>query len=100
MDLRRQFQLPEEDEECLSAGEFVLEAVVEGKTKWVIIHDYPVPDGYNHRTVLAALRIPPPYPDDQIDMVYFHPALALNSGKNIRQLSACQIDGKEFQQWS
>ena len=29
----------------------------------------------------AALRIPLSYPDDQIDMVYFSPALALASGR-------------------
>lgn len=100
MALRRQFQLPEEDLECLSAGSFIWEAVVEANTKWLIVHDYSIPEGYNHRKAFAALRIPPSYPDDQIDMVYFSPALALTSGKAIRQLSPCQIDGKDYQQWS
>ena len=41
-----------------------------------------------------------PYPDDQIDMVFFHPALALSSGRAIRQLSDVPFDGKTYQQWS
>ena len=47
-----------------------------------------------------ALRISPSYPDDQIDMVYFSPALALKSGRGIRQLTLTMIDGKQYQQWS
>ena len=86
--LRREFKLPEEDVECLDALGFKWETVIEGGTKWLIIHGYPIPDGYNHGTADLALRIPPSYPDDQIDMVYFSPALALTSGKAIRQLSA------------
>jgi len=48
----------------------------------------------------AALKIPPSYPDDQIDMVYFSPALALTSGRGIAQLTALTFDGKQYQQWS
>ena len=98
--LRRVFKLPEEDVECLDAHGFRWETVVEGGTKWLIIRGYPIPDGYNTRAADLALRIPPSYPDDQIDMVYFSPALALTSGKAIRQLSGLTIDGKGYQQWS
>ena len=98
--MRRQFQLTEEDEECLVARGLKWESVAENNVKWLIIHDYAIPEGYNHRRALAALRIPPSYPDDQIDMVYFHPSLALVSGRTIRQLSAHALDGKEYQQWS
>jgi len=49
---------------------------------------------------MSPLRIPPSYPDDQIDMVYFYPALALTSGKAIGQLSPLAFDGKQYQQWS
>jgi len=98
--LRRDFKLPEEDADCLDALCFKWETVADGATKWLIIHDYPIPSGYNHRTADLALRIPPSYPDDQIDMVYFSPALALASGKAIRQLSTLTIDSKSYQQWS
>jgi hypothetical protein len=100
MELRRAFELPEEDVECLVAGGFKWESVVEGSAKWLIVQGYAIPEGYNYRTAELALRMPPSYPDDQIDMVYFHPALALASGKAIRQLTALRIDEKEYQQWS
>jgi hypothetical protein len=64
------------------------------------VHAFPIPDGYNHRTATAGLRIPPSYPDDQIDMVYFSPALALASGGAIGALTLTTIDGTPFQQWS
>jgi hypothetical protein len=98
--MRRQFQLGEEDVEGLAARGLAWEAIVEGNTKWLILPAYLIPTGYNHQTASAALRIKPSYPDDDIDMVYFYPALALASGKAIKQLSLCQIDGKQYQQWS
>ena len=57
--------------ECLAAVGFAWETVIENNSKWVIVDGFPVPEGYNHRSAIAALRIPPSYPDDQIDMVYF-----------------------------
>jgi hypothetical protein len=92
--------MTEEDEECLAARGLTWESVVESNAKWVIVPGYPVPEGYNHRAVCAALRIPPSYPDDQIDMVYFFPALALVNGRTINQLSQLALDGKQYQQWS
>lgn len=98
--MRRAFQLGQEDEECLAARGRPWEAIIENNAKWLLFPEYAVPHGYNHRLATAALRMPPSYPDDQIDMVYFHPALALVSGKGIAQLSMCTVDGKPYQQWS
>jgi hypothetical protein len=98
--MRRQFELSEEDKACLDARNAEWEAINENNTKWVIVPGFAIPEGYNHRSASAALRIPPSYPDVQIDMVYFSPALALTSGKPIRQLTPLTIDGKPYQQWS
>lgn len=98
--MRRQFQLGEEDVEGLAARGLAWEAIVEGNTKWLILPEYSIPAGYNHQTASVALRIKPSYPDDDIDMVYFYPPLALTSGKTIKQLTPSQIDGKQYQQWS
>ena len=98
--LRRDFKLPEEDAESLDHRGLPWETVTDGGAKWLIIKGYPIPGGYDHGTADLALRIPPSYPDDQIDMVYFSPALALTNGKPIRQLSLLTIDGKAYQQWS
>ena len=98
--MRKQFQLSEEDEQCLAAMGLEWEAIVEGNAKWLIVRSYSIPTGYNHRQADAALRIPPSYPDEQIDMVYFSPGLALASGKAIRQLTPHSLEGKQYQQWS
>jgi hypothetical protein len=98
--MRRQFQLSEEDEQGLAALGLEWETIVDGNTKWLLVHAYPIPEGYNYRQASVALRISPSYPDDQIDMVYFSPLLALTTGRAIRQLSPIMIDGKQYQQWS
>lgn len=98
--MRQQFQLPEEDELGLTARGLAWESVIDNKAKLILFPEYIIPEGYNHRRVAAGLRIPPSYPDDQIDMVYFLPSLALVSGKVIRQLSMQPFDGKQYQQWS
>jgi hypothetical protein len=98
--MRRQFQLGEEDEEGLTARGLEWEAIVEGNAKWLIFPRYSIPAGYNHQSASAALRIKPSYPDDDIDMVYFFPALALTSGKIIQKLTPHPLDGKQYQQWS
>jgi hypothetical protein len=98
--MRREFQLAEEEEQYLAARGLAWETVIQNSAKWLILHEYPIPEGYNHRAAEAALRIPPSYPDDQIDMVYFFPSLALVNGKAIRQLTPLALDGKQYQQWS
>lgn len=94
------FDLPEDDVECLLASGHEWESIVDGGTKWIILPQYRVREGYNHEVVSLALRIQPSYPDDQIDMAYFSPALCLKNEKTIGALSLTSIDGKEYQQWS
>jgi len=94
--MRRAFQLSEEDKGGLAALGRPWEAVVENRAKWLILPDYPIPEGYNHRVAAAAIRIPPSYPDDQIDMVYFHPALALVSGKGTRNSASAHSMGNSI----
>lgn len=98
--MRREFRLPEADEAYLNARELPWETIVEGGSRWLIIHDYPIPTGYNHATAWVALLIPPGYPDVQIDMVYFSPHLVLASGRTINALSPHSLDGKVWQRWS
>jgi hypothetical protein len=98
--MRRMFQMPEEDQECFIALGRAWEAVLVGDAKWLLFPDYPVPEAYNHQSVTAAVRIPPSYPDDQIDMVYFKPHLALKSGRAINNLSDLKLGDDTYQQWS
>ena len=98
--MRRQFTLPAEDMEWLEGTAKSFELIAEGGSLRVVIHDWPVPPGYNVASVVANVRIDPGYPDTQIDMVYFHPALALTNGKTIKAISAHGLDSKQYQQWS
>lgn len=97
---RKQFSLPTDDIEWLEAQGLPYELVVEAGIPRVLIHDYVVPDGYNVRSVTANVRIEPGYPESQIDMVYFYPALARQDGKAIGALAKDQFDGKTWQRWS
>lgn len=98
--MRRQFVLPAEDMEWLETTGKPFELVAEGGVLRVLIQDWPVPPGYNVASVSANVRIEPGYPDSQIDMVYFFPALALLSGRPIGALALDQFDGKTWQRWS
>ena len=98
--MRRQFRLPSEDESHLASIGLPWETVVEGRTRWLLIHDRPVPNGYTHDRISTALMIPTGYPDAQIDMVYFRPELVRRDGRAIGALSQQQIDGQQWQRWS
>jgi hypothetical protein len=98
--LRRQFRLPAGDEEYLDAVALPWEAVVDGSNRWLLIHDWRVPEGYSVQRVSLALLIPPQYADTQIDMAYFTPALVRADGRAINNLSQQTICGDPWQRWS
>jgi len=100
VDARRQFDLPSFDLEFLERRGLPWEAVLEGSVRWVVLHEHPVLDGYNHRTTSVALQLSSSYPDTQIDMVYFYPHLSRTNGKPIPQISNHNFDGKTWQRWS
>ena len=97
---RCDFALPAEDIEYLAARGLKWETVRDGKAQWLFVHEFPIPPGYNVSQATAGVRIAPGYPDVQIDMVYFRPALSLPRGIPIGALSKTVIIGTEFQQWS
>ncbi|RVC28807.1 hypothetical protein EN893_20115 [Mesorhizobium sp. M7A.F.Ca.CA.004.04.2.1] len=100
MSLRRNFELEEEDEAFLQQYERPWETIIDG-SPWVLIHDFPVPKGYDHDKVIAAIRIESGYPHAQLDMVYFYPGLQRIDGQPIGRTEARQaLDGKTFQRWS
>jgi hypothetical protein len=100
LSLRRQFTLLSEDEKFLEDYRLPWETVVDGSL-WVLIHDFPLPDGYNNPRVTAAIRMETGYPNSQLDMVYFYPPINRKDGKAIGATQSMQqIDGKNFQRWS
>jgi hypothetical protein len=95
---RQHFKLPEEDASQLIEGGSNWETVPDN---WLLVHGFPVPEGFNVRQASVAIRIPANYPTAALDMAYFHPALQLASGRQIPNVTANQqIDGKSWQQWS
>lgn len=98
---RRHFSLPEEDMDWLVARGTSFELVAEPGAQRVLIHGFAVPPGYTHSAVTACVRIDPGYPETQIDMVWFYPALAKSQpGQPIAAISDEQFDGKNWQRWS
>ncbi|NJK44856.1 MAG: hypothetical protein HC933_11725 [Pleurocapsa sp. SU_196_0] len=104
--MRRMFKLPDEDVATLAALGLAWETLIEVPEpqvtqQWLLIHDYPISGrGYTVSTVNLAFLIDSLYPDTQIDMAYFYPALAKLDGSSINALAEQLIDGKKFQRWS
>lgn len=98
--MRRQFQLPQSDEAHLESLGRHWETIIEGGARWLLVHGWPSPTGYNHPAVSVAVRIEPGYPDTQLDMVYVFPHLARKDGVGINNLSNQPIDEKNWQRWS
>ena len=100
MTLRRQFDLLPEDEGFLNDYGVSWESVIDG-SHWVLLHDFPAGDRYNHSHPIAAIRMETGYPHAGLDMVYFFPALSRKDGEKIGAADAVQaIDGRSFQRWS
>lgn len=98
--MRRQFSLPEEDIEHLDARGLSWETVDEGGQLWLLLHDFPIPNGYNHANASLAISIPAQYPIEQLDMMWVYPELSRTDGQLIGALSPQLIDQKNYQRWS
>lgn len=98
---QRDFDLLEIDEKYLDGLGCLWETVNDAGHRWLLIHNYRVPAGYEQQIVTLALLIPPTYPGAQIDMFYTSPKLTLTSGRAIdrTQVSAF-ICGASFNGWS
>ena len=98
--MRREFPLPETDERYMNATGRSWETVVDGETLWLLVHDWPLPSGYNHASATVGIMIPTAYPDAPLDMAYFSPHLARSDGKSIRATSNHTAVGEQWQRWS
>ncbi len=98
--MRKEFLLPEEDMDYLDGYHSSWEAIIVGAQRWLILENYPVPEGYNVKEVKLALRIDAGYPNSQIDMVYFYPPLQRIDSKPIGALANQQLLNMNFQRWS
>lgn len=98
--VRRDFALLEKDEAYLDARGLFWETIDDGR-RWLMLRDFPVPQGYLQASTCLAVEIPQNYPTAEIDMFYCQPTLTLASGTKIPQTECRQvINGLEFQRWS
>lgn len=98
--MRREFTLPEDDVAALNARGLPWETLVDKGSRWLFVHELPVPPGYNTDHATAAIRVEANYPPAALDMVYFQPDLERADGKPIRALSVEEIGGQQYQRWS
>lgn len=98
--LRRHFALTEDDEAHLDARGRPWETIVSQGERWLLVHEFPVPTGYNHVVVTVAVHIVGGYPTTPLDMVYVDPSLARTDGRAIGALTSANVDGRAFQRWS
>lgn len=100
--MRREFSLPDNDVQYLETTGLEWETIVDhSNAQWLLLKNWKVKTpGYNHTSVCLALLLPPSYPDAQIDMVYFHPALLRVDGRSIGALADQIIEDQVFQRWS
>ncbi len=98
--LRRTFSLPEADEEFLDANHPGWETINDMGMPWLILNNFPVPEGYDHRQVRAAIQISSGYPNSPLDMVYFLPSISRTNGRQINCIAPQTIEGQLWQRWS
>lgn len=99
--MRRDFELPFEDQEYLNNEGFLWETLIEQRNNWLIIRNHQVPEGYNVKNVDVAISIPAGYPREGLDMAYFYPPLSRIDLVAIPQTQQPMvIEGKTFQRWS
>ncbi|MDB5142516.1 MAG: hypothetical protein JWQ66_1229 [Mucilaginibacter sp.] len=98
--MRRLFQLPEDDIIFLDTLGLPWETIVCNGMHWVLIYQYPVPNGYNVSDTCVAIKIETGYPRTGLDMAYFYPGLERLDRKPINAICNQPIDGKSFQRWS
>jgi hypothetical protein len=97
---RRDFVLPADDLLWLDQSALRYELVAAQGVLRVVVYDFPIPRGYNVDKAAVNVRIEAGYPDAQIDMAYFFPALTAASGRAIPATSTDNFDGKTWQRWS
>lgn len=97
--MRREFELPEEDEEYLNSLGLEWETVRVSNEQWLFINKFSIPAGFSYAEPTLAIRIAA-YPQGPLDMAYFSPHLSRKDGKVIQAVTPLIIAGVNFQQWS
>ena len=97
----RTFALLSVDEAHLGRLGLRWETVTEGQRRFLLIHNYPVPEGYNVDRVVLGLEIPPDYPGVAVYGFFTCPPLRRKSGHPIpNPRPDAEIRGQVYSGWS
>jgi hypothetical protein len=98
---RRQFRLPQGDEEFLTGLGLAWETVVEARLRWLLLRNFPIPSGYDRSVADVAILIQPGYPPGLIDSAYVYPPLTRTDRRMIPNAQGQQnVDSRVWQFWS
>lgn len=98
---RREFKLPEADEEYLRRLGLAWETIRNGERRWLVVYGLPLPDGFTTKVTDVAIEILAGYPPAHLDMAFFFPALERADHRPMPQTQHKElIDGKSWQRWS
>lgn len=97
----RDFNLLPKDEKFLNDSCLQWETYIDNSRRWLIIKNYPIPEGYTSQSVELAIEMPSSYPAAELDMFYCNPHLALSNGRQIPQTQVTEtIKNLIYQRWS
>src|SRR2546423_908767 len=94
--MRRQFQLPQGDGIALDATKLHWESINDCGACWVILHDRPLPAGFNLARTDIALHVPQMYPDSQLDSVWLSPCPRPLKGPPLFRVTENRVDGRSW----
>lgn len=92
--------LTPEDMEYLESLGKRWDTEVDSKTRMIVIRDFDIPGGYDHKTSDLMLVIPRNYPAAGLDMFYLAPGLQRQDGRPINALAVETHGGRQWQRWS
>lgn len=67
---------------------------------WLLVSNYPLPDGYAPRSVTLLIKLPPAFPDAAPDMFWVSPSVKTVAGASPQGTSAVTLMGGAWQQFS
>ena len=70
------------------------------RTRMVVVRDFDIPEGYDHRTSDLMIVVPPNYPVAGLDMFYLAPGVQRKDGRPINALAVETHGGRQWQRWS
>lgn len=101
-ELRRDFQLPEEDILFLDSLSLNWEAIQEGGNRAVVLYGFLMPQPFKPGIINLKIKLPREYTSGAaLDMFFTDTHVTRSDGKRIERLTESNsFDGKKWWQWS